>query len=415
MSANFVYPEHQRSEERGSIVIMTAIFMLLLFLMLGLAIDVSRIYMVRAELQNGADAAALSAAREFNGGPVGIDNAVARATNIINVQGFGAKGITIQTIEFATALVTNVNTDVDSSTWLTAAQAKDTATVSQIRYVRVTTDTQATAILFGLAALGSAHNETRSAVAGMSVGINGFCDYFPIALAKTIPTEPYALNTALTIKFVDNTGTTINLPTEHYTILDTPWVTGNGADETRDAMAGVAPRCTQLGDVLNFSKSSSANAINGPKQIAGGTNTRFYEYPPGNQLTYSNAKPGINIFGGAAGETMTYDDYTRGLLNPSTYRAPGQPGEFDRRLVLIPIIDVITNGSTEGPVRDFGYFFIKQRIEGDCPKPGRPCPVGTTDAGDFLVEYLGKDIAVSRGIFDPTSCSSDLGVAVLYR
>ena len=112
---------------------------------------------------------------------------------------------------------------------------------------------------------------------------------------------------------------------------------------------------------------------------------------------------------------MTYEQYTLGNLNPSTYRQPGQPGEFDRRLVLIPIISPIVNGSTEGPVEDFGYFFIKQRIEGDCPKPHTPCPVGTTAAGDLFLEYLGDEIAVSRGIFDPTSCSSNLGVPVLYR
>ena len=273
MSSECIGSDRQRTGERGSIVIMTAIFMLLLFLMLGLCIDVSRIYMVRAELQNGADAAAVSAARELNGGPVGIENAVTRAGNILNVQGFTAKGITISTVEFATTLVTNVNTNEDTTAWLTAAQAQATGTVDQIKYVRVTTGTEATAILFGVAALGTAHNENRNAVAGLSVGINGFCDYYPIAIAKENPTEPYALNSNVTVRFVDNTGTTINLPDGAYTILDTPWVTGNGADETRDAVAGVAPRCARVGDILSFSKTASANAINGPKQIAAGTNS----------------------------------------------------------------------------------------------------------------------------------------------
>jgi len=394
-----------RSGERGSIIIMTAIFMLLLFLMLGLCIDVSRIYMVRAELQNAADAAALTAAREFNAGPVGIDNAVARATNILNTQGFGKVGVSIAKIEFSV--------NVDGPNWLTATQAKDPAIVGQIKYVRVTTQAASTAILFGLAALGSSHDESRNAVAGMSVGINGFCDYYPIALAKTNPSVSYPVNTPLTIHFVDNTGQNINLPNGNYTILDTPWVTGNGASETWAAVAGVSPRCAQLGDVLNFSKSPSANSINGPKQIADGTDTRFYQYPPGNQLTYSNAKPATNIFGSNPGESMTYADYDSG--NTATYRAPGQSGIFDRRLLLLPIIAPIVNGSTSGPVVKFGYFFIRQRIEGDCPKNNFPCPAGTTAAGDMLIEYLGDNFIVARGLFDPTSCSSNLGVSVLYR
>ena len=406
MSAKNGQRARLRSGERGSIIIMTAFFMLLLFLMLGLCIDVSRIYMVRAELQNAADAAALSAAREFNAGTTGIDNAVARANNIVNTQGFAKIGVTIATIEFSA--------NVDGPNWLTAGQAKATPTIAAgIRYVRVTTQAASTAILFGLQALGSSHVESRNAVAGISVGINGFCDYYPIALAKTNPTVKYAVNTPLTIQFVDNTGTTINLPNGHFTVLDTPWVTGNGASETRDAVAGVSPRCAKLGDVLHFSKSPSANAVNGPKQIADGTNTRFYEYPPGNQLTYANAKPGINIFGSNNGETMTFADYDGG--NPLTYRAPGQAGFFDRRLLLLPIVEPIINGTTEGEVKDFGYFFIRQRIEGDCPKKNKPCPAGTTAAGDVLIEYLGENFIVARGIFDPTTCSSNVGVSVLYR
>src|SRR5258705_9822300 len=116
----------RRRGERGSIIIMTAIFMLLLFLMLGLCIDVSRIYMVRAELQNAADAAALTAAREFNAGTTGIDNAVTRATNIVNTQGFIKAGVTIQIIEFSV--------NPDGPDWLTAAQEKEVNIVGNIKY-----------------------------------------------------------------------------------------------------------------------------------------------------------------------------------------------------------------------------------------------------------------------------------------
>src|SRR5437879_2196193 len=91
----------KRRGERGSILIMTAILMLIIFLMLGLCIDVSRIYMVRAELQNAADAAALTAARELNSGTTGIDAAVVRANNIINTQGFGKTGVSVALVEFA--------------------------------------------------------------------------------------------------------------------------------------------------------------------------------------------------------------------------------------------------------------------------------------------------------------------------
>src|SRR6266540_741528 len=84
-----------RSGERGSVIIMTAISMLFLLLLVGLCIDVSRIYMVRAEVQNAADAAALTAARQLNGGTTGIDLALTRASQVVNTQGFGKIGVGI--------------------------------------------------------------------------------------------------------------------------------------------------------------------------------------------------------------------------------------------------------------------------------------------------------------------------------
>ncbi|HTL16504.1 MAG TPA: pilus assembly protein TadG-related protein, partial [Patescibacteria group bacterium] len=60
------------ASERGSVMIMTAILMAGIILAVGLCIDVARVYMVRTELQNAADAAALAAARELDSGAGGI-------------------------------------------------------------------------------------------------------------------------------------------------------------------------------------------------------------------------------------------------------------------------------------------------------------------------------------------------------
>src|SRR5512132_915577 len=109
-----------RNGERGSVIIMTAISMVFLFLLVGLCVDVSRIYMVRAELQNAADAAALTAARELNGGTGGIDDAITRANAIVNTRGFGKANVTIATVEFATTV---------DGTYMNATDAKAPATV----------------------------------------------------------------------------------------------------------------------------------------------------------------------------------------------------------------------------------------------------------------------------------------------
>jgi len=52
--------------------------MLSILLAVGLGIDISRFYLVKTELQNGADAAALAAVSALNGAPKGIDDAERR-------------------------------------------------------------------------------------------------------------------------------------------------------------------------------------------------------------------------------------------------------------------------------------------------------------------------------------------------
>src|SRR4030095_7928490 len=95
--------------ERGSVTIMTAILLFGLVLVMGLVIDVSRFYMVRASLQNAADAAALAGARELSSGTTGLVDAVTQAQAIVNKFGFNRTGLTaptatISTVEFAASL-----------------------------------------------------------------------------------------------------------------------------------------------------------------------------------------------------------------------------------------------------------------------------------------------------------------------
>src|SRR6185295_7595528 len=52
----------QRKNERGSVLAYTVISVLFLFLAVGLGADLSHLYLVKTELQNAADAAALAGA-----------------------------------------------------------------------------------------------------------------------------------------------------------------------------------------------------------------------------------------------------------------------------------------------------------------------------------------------------------------
>src|SRR6185295_4055226 len=158
----------------------TAIGMLLLLLMVGLCIDVSRIYVVRAEMQNAADAAALTAADELNGGDTGIDNAVARANAIVNTQGIATKyNVGIDSVTFAV----NINDDP----YMSATDAK--ANPVNIRFVKVVTAAHSTGLLFTSSAFGGpTYDESRKAVAGNSgITASRICDFFPAAVALADP------------------------------------------------------------------------------------------------------------------------------------------------------------------------------------------------------------------------------------
>ena len=405
MSLNCAHPDRQRSNERGSIVMMTAVFMVVLFLMLGLCIDVSRIYMIRAEMQNAADAAALSAARELNSGDTGIDAAVTRAINIVNTQGFEKFGVTITAanVEFSS----NPN-----GPFISATAAKVDTTVPTIRYVRVTTNTTSTAILFGVAALGSTHAESRSAVAGMSRGINTICDFFPIAVALPTPTPsaspaPWpAPNTVMTLTFTEGTNNSVTLAPQDYVILEVPELSGNGASETAHLTAGLTSICQTLNVNVPFHMTPSSNKNNGPKQITDGVNTRFdieangYGNP---KLDATNFPPDTNI-----AENITFDDYDNGKITED----PDHPGEEDRRIMLVPIVEPKTYTGTPASAKTikFGAFFLKKRsvVKNPCSKAADGC-------AELEVEWIDESLIIGRGFFNPASCSTTLSVPVLYN
>ncbi|MBS1170254.1 MAG: hypothetical protein H6R01_1172 [Burkholderiaceae bacterium] len=69
----------QRNKQRGAIIIVFTLSMLVLFGFMALVIDLGRIYVVRSELQNAADAAALAGAKDLDQTLAGVDRAKARA------------------------------------------------------------------------------------------------------------------------------------------------------------------------------------------------------------------------------------------------------------------------------------------------------------------------------------------------
>lgn len=375
--------KRQRSTERGSITILTAIFAVLLMLMVGLTIDVSRIYMIRSELQNAADAAALTAARELNGGTGGIDQAVRQAMTVItNNQGLQTKSsIGIASITFAA----NLNDDP----YLDTTAAKGVA--STIKFVKVTTNSTSTTILFAARALGSSVSQTGVAVAGMSVELAGVCDFYPAAVGLTNP-NPTA-GTLMTLKFAQGSGSTAVINNFDYIVLDVDCISGNGDQETARLAAGEPCACSNIG--ANIHMTPSSNFGNGGSAAGDGMNTRFGVYANGygNSLVASTFPSDTN-----ATEGITYTQYKNSVPTEGN----------DRRVVIAPIIAPGTYpSSTDGRILGWGKFFLKNKMyvtNGNCAN-NSPC-------GYMTVEYVGKaDIGASGTV----SCGSGVTTSVLYK
>jgi len=382
---------HQNRNERGSILIMTAISMVFLFLMVGLAIDVSRFYMLRAELQNAADAAALTAARELNSGAGGISDAVARAGGIVNTQGFGKAGVTIATVEFAVNL--------DGPYWQQGADTN--ANAANIRFVRVTTQTVSKGVFFASAALGGTHTESARAVAGMSVGVSGICDFFPaaVALADPSPTP----GTLMNLSFTQGNGNSADLVDKQYIILEVNEINGNGTGETAQLAAGLPNFCKIVGDPIHMTPSSNPN--NGPRNSGDGMNTRFNVYANGygNALQPGPFPPDSNIK-----ENISASDYVNRTAGQVTVPSPNGPGQDDRRMLIAPIIAPGSYPAYATNILAWGVFFLRSKV----PTPNGNCS-NTPGCGSIPVEYVGK--ANIGSAFGPPSASSNLTIPVLYR
>ena len=97
-----------RTDERGGVAIYVALISVVLFGIIGLALDASRAMILSSEAQAAADAAALSAASQLDGTPTAITRANAALANLVeNQQRFastGASAVTIAGVRYLSGL-----------------------------------------------------------------------------------------------------------------------------------------------------------------------------------------------------------------------------------------------------------------------------------------------------------------------
>jgi Flp pilus assembly protein TadG len=379
--------QKMRRGERGSVLIISAVGMLTLLLATGLCVDISHFYLVKTELQNATDAAALAGASALNQHASGITKARDRAIASMNAYEFNKTplALTAANVRYAVNL-----SDFDSGSGMDEASAQGAAT--NVRFVKVTTPPVAVNVFFAsvINGFGNSRDLQANAVAGRSVNLNVFCDWIPLTVilddADTIlqPGQVYTIRA--------DSGSFVSPGNYHILAVD-----GSGGQDVETGIGSGVHLCKEPGDTYPIDTKPGLTA----GKVRTGINSRFDDYG-GSQLDPALFPPDKNVK-----SNISYIDYSgASASDPSRFQAPTHAGVDSRRLVIIPLVKKSEFDTGRGVVRfsRFGLFFLRT-------------PVSNGSGGDFQAEYVQETLVVGSGGFDPnaTNPSVQMTIPVLYR
>ncbi len=395
-----------KHKQRGAVMAFTAIGLLALLAVTGLALDMGDVYINKTRLQNALDAAALSAAKELvlSDGDTAAATAAARATFSLN-KDEGNEDL---------AVIANTDVDVEFSATLYPWVPNSGAV-----FVRTSvTSFSRESVLISVLGI-----DEKQVIASATAGPEqaGCSRPFPLMVCGFDPLGPdtppdahdpsagkyygYEVGEQVVLKR-DSSGCdevdpvtgdpgTCNGP-GNFNVLDV----GSGADAVRDAICGKGTlACVAEGDIVETNPGNMA----GP--IAQSVNTRFNDFS-------GPLKPGD-----CAADTNTTEYPETGFNHFSLYKA-GEPGTYNkRRLVPITVGECTdAGGHKDVSVLDTMCFLLTRKviqagnlnevygefvdptdpIVGTCLTTGQSSPDSTGSGGPVIL-VLYKDQVMTDG------------------
>jgi Flp pilus assembly protein TadG len=436
-----------REKERGSVLTYTVLSVLFLFFAVGLGVDLSHLYLVKAELQNTADAAALAGASALTlPDDTRITTAVDRAVTVMNQNKYNfnkKEFVDVMSVAAQRDLVRfAVNLSEFDNNGAGRSEADATAAPANIRFVRVITPNVPVNIFFSIPILGATREMTARAVSGLSIPGNvsvciaplsaiydpnadmpeerwGTCpaedgrgphDPQPVPPSGPDPDENGTCNPKR--EFCKRCEYTIRAQgaggpsAGNYQILA---CAGKGKAVVRQALARYNNcQCglKSVGDDIEIPTEPGEGA----GAVAQGLNVRFDMFGAGGLNYSADIPPDTNVEDGASSGHGTNEEWvgiTWGQYKAgSPFRAPSpsHPGVANRRVLIIPTIDIIefgAGGRTTVRIGGLGGFFMKSRVNGSNE--------------NIKVEYIGDEIISVIG-FDPNDDNvTNIVTPVLYR
>ena len=380
-------------DQRGSVMVLSSVAMLAVLLAVGLGVDISHFYLAKTELQNAADAAALAAASTLNSTTTGIINGAWRATAVVNKYEFNK-----DTVQFTSSGAILWSANLDGPYLTTNAASASEEVAKTIRFVKVTTEQSPVSISFASVVLGNNKNMSATATAGLSVPINTFCGFIPLAVLINNDDDQLEMFEEYTIRAPAGNGVSPG----DYQILS---IMGPGGVDVGMGIGSGVDACLKVGETYKVDCKPGLTA----GKVRTGLNSRFDDYQ-GSQLNPTAQPPDSNIKENIS--WTVYNDYVgcgqpgHRACDPGVVTAPSHTGVDRRREVLIPLVKIseFDQGRCEVKFTRFGGFFLKTK-----PPNG--------NGGDMKAEFIGNRFAIGKGTYDPNGPVGDplLSVPVLYR
>jgi Flp pilus assembly protein TadG len=401
-----------------------------LFGMMGFAIDLGRLYLIRGELNQAANAMALAAAAQLVGTSASLDNATTAAqqsldntNNLANKYNFGSLAIGQTTGN----LSSTVNPPAFFATVADATGASGSsgteADGTTARHVQVSVTADAPLLFWGMLSVGQSRKTSVAgqALAGISAPLCTACGIVPFAVAALDSTDTVnfgfgdpTAGTLYTFAFDCTragaaTGPVALIGSVVEYVLINRYDTANATlDQTQQLyedggqglVASLDPNPTGSPVPLACAGINDASEALWPGAIptvctAVLLNPSVTEALCGLYSRLDNTSPpsvcstDVTDFANLSAAYLPDTDIVTGEADPYiNYTGNG------RRVITVPIVNVLaTSATTTMTVLGFRQFFLEPNPDGTYLNP--------SDAnGRFVVQYIGSPAPVQQGWFD---------------
>lgn len=398
-----------------------------LFALMGFAVDLGRLYLIRGELKTAANAMALAAASRLMGTEAALDNATAQALLTLD-EGSGTGNrynFGMLQLGQTTGLLSSETPQPAYYATLEEALAagddlSNQASGTEARYVRVNVTAEAPLLFWSLLSLGAERKTVvrAQAVAGVSAPLCTACGIEPLAIAALSQEDTvhfgFTPNTRYTLYYSCTGAPTPSVLTGSVQAI--PYVILDYYNAEAETLADEQTQLYRIGaqGLLPSTNSAlSCVSINAEKQIWTNAAPRACNQTVVSQVssllcglaTRFSAETPDACAGVPEIETVaqayTPDSDINDVEDYAAYAGNG------RRVITVAIVDQIANTSAM-VVLGFRQFLVE-------PNPNDITINPTDRNGRFAALYIGYPVPVRQGRFDGCLVSAGPGKVVLHQ